>query len=120
MSDGQHGDDARAIVGNSRSEKPCSLLPNIQRRRGGKHCIDMSAERNITVSVTRMQRKNVTDFIRLPVAETDLAETVGEPSAASRFTKRRRGDPRDFPLILREPGFVRAEPRKRGSHLRQR
>src|SRR5579862_4643585 len=72
----QHGGNTGAIVRNTGSVNPASLLADIQRGIRRKNRVDVRAERNETPAKSGMSSKYVADIIDANVIEPDFAETL--------------------------------------------
>ena len=79
----------------------------------------MRAERDETAAEAGANTEHVADFVHLHVAETGLAKTVGQPCAARRLAKGRRGNLRRFHLPKRILRLACAEALEGGADVRQ-
>jgi len=75
---------------------------------------------NKTTGVSRTNAEHVADLVGVHVREAEVAKPVGEPRAACRFCKRRRGHACRLHLPERKLRLLRAEPVKCGAHLWRR
>src|SRR5260370_15541181 len=65
---GQHGRNARAVVGDSRTIQSAALLPHVQRRRRGEHGINIRADTHETTSEARTHAEHIPHPLPLPAA----------------------------------------------------
>ena len=117
---GQHRGHAGAIVRNSRAVQAASLLPDIQRRACGKNRVQVGAERDMSVSVSRMRAENIAHFVGVNRFQSELAKFVRQPLGPRAFAKRRRGNACQLQLPLRELRLLGAKPGKGRANFGQR
>jgi hypothetical protein len=117
--DTEHGRHAGAIVGNARPIESSSLLANVQRRSGGKHRIDVCAERNVALAETGMDPEDVSHVIDADVIQGEFTKTFGEPGPTSSLAKWRGRDPRHLELPVSQLRLLRAKPVKRRTDFRR-
>src|SRR5271166_1405802 len=63
----------------------------------------------ISFSISGTNAKHIAHLIHLHIGQPDLAEAVGQPGAADRFSKRRRGNPSCFHLPAHKLRFLRTK-----------